>query len=173
MFLLLLQTVAEHGRDLPQKLSRRNVILTNPRVNTEICGLQVAKLLNRDFRWTSVLAAELCQQSAYLVTQVFCGIAFSRWVLFAEDLESVYWSPLHGSVVHYLSTRLLTLEVRSIHCLENFGQRTPGDGAQQAYPRRTSSPQHRFESRKYRIVILLETDLLIRFLLVYILCTIV
>jgi len=42
LFLLLLQTVVEHGRDLPQKLSGRNVILTNPRVHTQICGLQVA-----------------------------------------------------------------------------------------------------------------------------------
>lgn len=130
------------------------------------------KPLNRDFRRTSVLAAELWQQFAYLGTQVFCGIAFCRWVLFAEDLENVYWSSLHGYVVHYLSTRLLTLEVRSIHCLENMEQRTPGDGAQQAYPRRTSSPQHRFESQKYRIVILLETDLLISFLLLYILCSV-
>lgn len=128
------------------------------------------KPLKRDFRWTSVLAAELCQQFAYLRKPVFCDITFSRWGLVAEDLDNLYWSPLHSSaVVNSLSTRLLTLEVRSIHCLENLGQRTPRDGTQQAYPRRTSSPLHRFESQKSRVVILLETDLLIRFLLLYIL----
>jgi len=49
LFLVLLRTVVEHGRDLPQKLSRRNecnhenVILTSPRIHTQICGLQVTK----------------------------------------------------------------------------------------------------------------------------------
>jgi hypothetical protein len=97
-------------------------------------------------------------------------LPFCRWGLVAEDLENVYWFCLHETtLVHYLSTRLLTLEVRSTHCLENLGQRTPRDGAQQTYPRRTSSPLHRFESQKSRVVTLPETDLVISFLLLYIL----
>jgi len=59
--------------------------------------------------------------------------------------------------------------VRSIHCLENLGQRTPRDIAQQTCPRRTSSPLHRVDSQKSRVIILIETDLLISSFLLYVL----
>jgi hypothetical protein len=69
------------------------------------------KPLNRDFRWTSVLAAELRQQSADVGMPVFCDIVFSRWGLDAKDLERL----------------LLTVEVRSILSLENMDKARPGE----------------------------------------------